>query len=319
MNFFLVYITFITFIVANYVGVVKPTGGSFLERFNQGTPIELWDVSFQSHIQSLDVPKNVVHHRVNKRDFADFNFRNDCTDIGCCVGETCFPYTSGMMTSMETYGYGSFRWLALASQDRSDIRHPDDEVFVQSFFSLIGRDVEISIVMSNKYPFQAELIYRNGAFLFAKIVKLDFNSRTTCLYRIDWTKDSIKYIINGDIYYELTPHQAQMRKSRMEVPRGPLKIEVGVMPKVEGLRDVRTNPNLLSRSLIWVRLRLFRMRYISQEDLQQKDEMLILKNSKPFQKIIVVVIGFIILFAFIFGLKYLKRKSMDHYTLMEYG
>ena len=107
----------------------------------------------------------------------------------------------------------------------------------------------------------------------------------------------------------------------MGIPRGPLKIEVGMMPKVEGLRDTRKNPHWLSRSNIWVRLRLFRMRYISKEDLREKfkDEMLVLESSNSFPWRM-VIIGFMILIVFLFGWKCFKSTSnFDHYQLMENG
>ena len=40
------------------------------------------------------------------------SMRNDCSDNSCCDDSTiCTSYTSGMMTSKQSYGYGSFQFL----------------------------------------------------------------------------------------------------------------------------------------------------------------------------------------------------------------
>jgi len=59
------------------------------------------------------------------------SMRNDCSDNSCCDDSTiCTSYTSGMMTSKQSYGYGSFQFLLKIESETKDY-----EIYSSSFKS----------------------------------------------------------------------------------------------------------------------------------------------------------------------------------------
>ena len=44
--------------------------------------------------------------------------RNDCKGEQCCEADYCTPYSAGHLTSTHTYGYGSYRFLAMLAKNQ---------------------------------------------------------------------------------------------------------------------------------------------------------------------------------------------------------
>ena len=97
-------------------------GESFIDNFRPGRQVKLWNLEtgwkplpkFNYYFLRTD---NLVYLMEDNRCFLEISCRNDCLD--CCLHDLCTPYSSGCITSMETYGKGSFRWHALAAHDTS--------------------------------------------------------------------------------------------------------------------------------------------------------------------------------------------------------
>ena len=117
---------------------VRSIGTSFEESFNSRSAMfDDHDREFRCYLNSCALCKsqNVKNEKFgfeqNKNlGYQELHLRNDCVGNQCCTkgrflrgNMQCTPYTTGWLTSIDQYGFGSYVWTATALIDRSSSVH----------------------------------------------------------------------------------------------------------------------------------------------------------------------------------------------------
>jgi len=247
--------------------------------------------------------------------YLQIQMKNDCQGHKCCVGEMCTAYTSGQITSRHSYGYGSFRFLAIVHGNVGNLKDAwacfgvetmyDDRIFVNEYgLDEMAPMRGISACIPSRDPWHIAIIWQDGDDLHTKWVELHFNAaKDFAIYRLDWFPDRI-------IWYAKGKWLATMYgKRKSTIPSEPLNIKISLFPHLpndiesaifshhrvdDPMNTIRPDDN----ENFDVRIHLFRVSYIEWDketkEWNEKTELLVLNQTPQFilRAIIFIAIGF---------------------------
>merc|ERR1719483_158662 len=286
-----------------------------------------------------------VYHLVfqgNKkpRFFLQLVTSNDCKDRNVCCkaapktpfndkfAKTCTQFTGALIYTRRNYGFGSFRFFSIAAHHRTGIGVNElhfgtlklaDIEEIWSCFILEGpssrAEMSISMCIMANDPFHAALSWENGGDQETRHVRIPMDaSREIAIYRIDWTKDHISWLINGNVI-------GKIYASETSYPMRPLHIKSTLFPQLDVEKEIPVD-YFINTKKIEVRMDLFRVTYIPQHLMNDKDELLVLGHfsSKHWTWIIATGLLLLAIIAFILFFKTRRRVTCNEvdsrYTLM---
>jgi len=265
-------------------------------------------------------------------------FRNNCYGKKCCTPvddsatldrlyfsdgrRMCTPYTTGMMRTRETYGYGSYRWISMATRDFSHTRKlikgvadADEETDVFSCFTIENDEeapvlVSISLCVSMRDPDVASTSLTIGNASNVLNVYLPFYANETMArYEIEYTKEKISWLADGIILREVHSDEVE------NYPDEEMKIEMGLFP-MEVRNTTEDEVEASDRSYLEVRMRVFRVRFLEQKKWIVHDEPMLLDepSSASTWKIIGAIgLAFVIILCVVTTMRlfYVLSKTED--------
>lgn len=247
----------------------------------------LWEDS-----QCVYLSKKNCHFRrevegLSKYGLVHIDFKNDCYGENCCEnGEIGTPFTAGQLMSRAVYGWGSFRWGAVATSGEGAID-------VLSCFTLKSHEnsetpVKLSICVSSRDPYKVSTVMQIGQTTSIENFSLTFDaSQQMAFYRIDYTSDRIKFMVDGQTLREVKPLE-------IKIPLENLFILMTMIP-AEGV--LGTQEELAVRPFLSSSMRVLRFRYIEEKSPIVHDEPFKSDYSPLFPwEITVFIILFVVLF-----------------------
>jgi len=254
-------------LVVGYIG--DATGRNFYHNFGSFDK-SLWKISndrisciasqcFRTTSNALEW--HSIEDDIPPQTYMSLTLTNNCDGQKCCWNHqhhshfgsmSCTQYTGGQLSSVHFYGYGSFRFLALADGVTLD----DKYLSGRYCFNLEGRDsknevTRISMCTVATQQFALTLIYQHAGHVKVHEVELAQNvGKTLGIYRIDWRPDAIHFYVKGQLVGFLN------KQSHGYIPNQPLRITICIIP------DDMELPLSNSTDIVSVNLHVYRARYI---------------------------------------------------------
>jgi len=221
------------------------------------------------------------------------------TTMPCCRKERCYIFTTGIISSKNVYGYGSYAFIGTSAR-KDKKRNTKMQVTVRSCFGLKKRENEIMYCFGSEDPHTVELIVIRGETKYHKKISLGFDSSVhTGTYRIEWQWETIQFVINSHVKKTLIgPHV---------IPKEPLHIKVLLLPTGPIGIEQKKHPNII---FALKTVHIHHRRFITTGP-QSKDEMLFFHPPKQvFGPITKLMMGLVFLIGSMCCLFfYLKRHS----------
>jgi len=193
---------------------------------------------------------------------------NNCYQDHCCVeswrDKNCTPYSTGQLVSKKKYGYGSYRWHAIATFGHS----PSEEIDVSSCFSLENDEkndigLGLSLCVSSKNPREVATVLQSGEYSATKYHTLSDDSicKSLAEYQIDYLPSGIKYKVNGLLIREIKADQ-------IDIPRDDLQIAMGLFPAVDSEPKMYNQEEMAHHIVVpfMHKMQVFRVDYIKDGD-----------------------------------------------------
>jgi len=224
------------------------------------------------------------------------------TTMPCCRNEKCYIFTTGIISSKNVYGYGSYAFIGTSAREEKK-RNTKMQVRVRSCFGLKKRDGnirnEIMYCFSSENTHTAELIVIRGETRYHKTISLGFDSSVhPAVYRIEWQWETIQFVVNSHVKKTLIG--AHM------IPKEPLHIKVLLLPKgPTGIEQNKQSNIIFTLKTVHIQHK----RFITTGP-QSKDEMLFYQPPKQVFGPITKIMGSVFLIGSMCCLFfYLKRHS----------
>jgi len=257
------------------VNLPPPTAGnSFSESFlTQNT--DRWD---NNEDWLMCVGKQCVYLSRNNLQFntpsphgmLQIELWNNCYEDHCCLEKNrghkdCTPYTTGQLVSKENYGYGSYRWHAIATP----LEYSPDQIDVSSCFSLENDEesevmLGVSLCVSSKNPNQVASIFQMGEYSSTEYhnIYADSIGKSLAEYQIDYLPSGIKYKVNGLLLREIKSDQIDF------YTKDDLQIQMGLFPSVDAEQKMYDRKEMAHHIVVpsMHKMQVFRVDYIKQGD-----------------------------------------------------
>jgi len=257
-------------VVADETGL----GKSFIDTFQTPDP-DVWDYDHEdlncvNHTVGFEcvyvTKKNRVMNSLYTFGVLRLDFKNDCEGEQCCHEDVCTPFTSGTLKSKQKYGYGSYRWHAIATKDLSrDTAYGTLSCFtVESEVS--PQPQGMSLCAFSHEPEIVATVFYYGEHTDVLYFKVDFPTNDTLArYRIDFFEDSISWIVNGDILHGISAMDQKLPSPEVHIEMGVFANDETVeYPKPSEMKPMHERPHMD------IRMRILRFRFIEENDLTVK-------------------------------------------------
>jgi len=243
--------------------------------------------------------------------------RNDCAGTDCCHESKCAAFTTGVLVSKETFGYGTFNFVAIAggwnTQDFR-VRQPKiaKHIAVISCLKLKASDGsrnEISFCFESGDPHTAMVNIVNNEYKYHKQVKLGFDSSyQPGNYRIDWQRETVAFVVNQiTLKTVIGPHL---------IPSPPMRVRFSLKPKMTSYVQLRLG-------MVETNMKIFTIQYVNTAPgrAQRRDELITIGGPVdalfPALFTIFCLLSLIAL-VFICRVNHLRCKYQDILTHSEY-
>jgi len=203
-----------------------------------------------------------------------------CKGSFCCEDGICANYTTGSLTSRHKYGYGSFRFLALAAL--ADHRFQQEGThdawscvsIATKMTSLAYAHTGFGMCVPSQNPWSVMCTAMHGEIQRSEEFALHYNAaKKPSWFRIDWFPDEVSFFIGG--HYLTT-----MKPPDIRVPDIPMHIKISIGPQERVLPSDAPEPTIDDE--VEFNMRLFRVRYHKLKEIEyltNKEELFVMDDS----------------------------------------
>merc|ERR1719483_466853 len=109
------------------------------------------------------------------------DLRNNCFGAPCCIKKTCTPFSSGKLSSIDLYGYGTYRFRAVFGKSNTWLHHYKKKDVNSGFLSCIflesdsKNQLKLSICICNRDHTVAIMTVITKNFMDVKRAELYFD------------------------------------------------------------------------------------------------------------------------------------------------